>query len=118
MGIFSVVVLVLSGCSMLKFGKQDQSQIRSQENIQKGNPPAEATSVCEGKSEGDSCEIAMPQKNGASGEKSSGTCKKAPKGDSLACMPDNMPSGGNNPGGNGGGPQQSSPSGGSAPIGE
>jgi hypothetical protein len=114
--VFSLVALVLAGCSKYNYGdqnqnqnqNQEQNQNQNQENVSKGNSPAEMSSVCDGKSEGDSCEIAMPQgKDGSSGsDKVIGTCKKSPQGDQLACMPDNMPSGGNMPGqGGSGGPK-------------
>ncbi len=81
-----LAVLVLAGCSNENSGKN---------NLKKGpgagqmkNPPAELTSTCQGKNEGDNCEVNMPQQNNnESGNKVSGTCKKVPSGNQLSCMP-------------------------------
>lgn len=109
--VFSLAALALAGCSKHNYGdqnqnqEQNQNQNQNQENISKGNPPAEMSSVCDGKSEGDSCEMSMPQgKDGNSGDSTTvtGTCKKSPQGDQLVCMPNNMPNNGNMPGRGGG----------------
>ncbi|TSC94858.1 MAG: hypothetical protein Athens101428_140 [Candidatus Berkelbacteria bacterium Athens1014_28] len=81
-----LVVLVLAGCSNENFGKNDQKNIPGAE--QRQDPPAELSSACQGKNEGDGCEVSMPQRdNSGSSNKISGTCKKAPSGDQLSCMP-------------------------------
>ncbi|MFT3924010.1 MAG: hypothetical protein QM778_15860 [Myxococcales bacterium] len=54
--------------------------------LQKGppRPPAEAFAACEGKADGDTCEVSFR------GETHAGTCI-APKTDELFCMPNDMP---------------------------
>ena len=99
--ILPLFVLVLSGCSK-KDDAKNQNQNQNGQSInemggqngnkpenkgQGKNPPAELTSACENKNEGDSCEFTMPQE----GEKLTGTCKKSQDGSSTICMPDNMP---------------------------
>ncbi len=68
--------------------------------------PAEATTSCQGKSEGDSCEATMPKKT----EKVVGSCKKMGSASQLTCLPANMPVGGPGAGGGvppiNGGPQK------------
>lgn len=102
-------IVVLSGCN----GKtQEQNQFKNQ-NQEKtteqkrdgsgngqgkvGNPPTEMSEACSGKSEGDSCEVTMPARNGeGNGEerKMSGVCKKFGNNENLSCAPSNMPQGG------------------------
>jgi hypothetical protein len=48
-------------------------------------PPQEAISVCEGQSEGATCEMTTPR-----GESVSGTCTNTPDGKYFACKPENM----------------------------
>lgn len=103
--VFGIAALVLAGCEKYNYGDQNQSQNQErnqeQQNGKKGNPPAEMSSACDGKSEGDSCEIAMPGKDGEEDSENTmtGTCQKSSQGeDQLVCRPDNMPE-------NGGGPQ-------------
>jgi hypothetical protein len=112
--ISAVAALVLAGCGKYNYGNnnqnqnqnQNENQVQNQENAQMGNPPAEMTSACEGKSEGDSCEVAMPQRDGSDGDKVAGTCQTSLQGDQLVCRPDNMPeNGGPQGGGQPGGPQ-------------
>lgn len=45
-------------------------------------PPAEAISICEGQSEGDSCSMTTPR-----GDTMEGTCKNTPDGKYFVCMP-------------------------------
>jgi hypothetical protein len=93
-------VLILAGCgkkdtSDQKSAGQTQTQNQNQEQedskTQAQGAPAEFTSACSDKNEGDICEVSMPSKNDSadSGKKISGTCKKAPQGDQLSCMPEN-----------------------------
>lgn len=85
-----VFALVLSGCSFYKFGK-NQGNDFGQKN---GKMPAEMTAACQGKGEGDSCEVSMPappSKDGSAnssdnaGKKMTGTCKKS-QDSQLICM--------------------------------
>jgi hypothetical protein len=109
-------VFVLSGCGNKdKAQEQKQNQNQEQNKIQTqapeqkrdgtgnanngvrgGNPPAEMTEICSGKTEGDSCEVTMPARNGeeAEAKKMTGTCKKMGNSETLSCMPTNMPQGG------------------------
>lgn len=76
-------VFLLAGC-----GKGDQKGDGEMpgKDGEKGNS-AEFVSACSGKSEGDSCEMSMPQKDSSAlGGKISGTCRKTPSGE-LSCMP-------------------------------
>jgi|GEM_PF-4082938 len=54
--------------------------------LQKGppRPPAEAFAACEGKADGDSCEVTFH------GEAHAGTCV-APRAEELFCLPHDMP---------------------------
>jgi len=84
----SFVVLLLAGCGKNNPGKNDQKNSSGAGQSQQQGIPAGASSACQDKNEGDSCEISMPQKdNNANDNKVSGTCKKTPSGDQLSCMP-------------------------------
>lgn len=93
-------VLALAGC-----GKNDASNNPSDNKQQKDAPsvvsPPEnekgknnfVDSACKGKSEGDSCEMSLPQENGEKNSgKAPGICRKDPA-DQLFCMPQNNPQG-------------------------
>ena len=93
-----VFALVLSGCSFYKFSKS-QGNDPGQKN---GKMPAEMTAACQGKAEGDSCEVVMtapPSKNGSAnnsdnaGKKMTGICKKS-QDSQLICMGSGDGSGG------------------------
>jgi hypothetical protein len=100
LAVCSFAVLVLAGCNKNNPGKNDQKGGSGTGQSQQQGIPAEVSSVCQGKNEGDSCEISMPQKNNSvNNNKVSGTCKKAPSGDQLSCMPQG---GQGEPGGPGG----------------
>ena len=51
----------------------------------RGAPPAEAITACEGQSEGVSCSVTTPR-----GDTLDGTCKNTPDGKYFVCMPANM----------------------------
>jgi hypothetical protein len=53
---------------------------------EKGKPPQEAITACEGKSAGSSCEM-----TGRRGETLNGTCADTPDGKYFACKPEGMP---------------------------
>lgn len=106
-----VSIAVLSGCAdKLQDKNKNQSQNQEQERVMEqkrdgsgdgqgrmGNPPAEMTEACGGKSEGDSCEITMPPRNGEDNNeerKFTGICRKFGNNESLSCTPSNMPQGG------------------------
>jgi hypothetical protein len=100
LAVCSFAVLVLAGCGKNSPGKNDQKGGSGAGQSQQQGAPAEALSACQGKNEGDSCEINMPQKdNSANSSKVSGTCKKAPSGDQLSCMPQGGQGGPGSPGG-------------------
>jgi len=71
------LVLGLAGCGKKNevIPNKQSMQSRNQENVanrdKNGTPPAEMTSACDGKAEGDVCEVTM-----AEDKKMSGTCKK------------------------------------------
>lgn len=103
-----LAVLVLAGCGNGNSGKSNQKNIPGVGQGQ--NPPAEMSSACQGKNEGDSCEVSMPQRDNSGGSnKISGTCKKDPSGNQLFCTPQGGPGG---PGGQRmpGGPGEQLPS--------
>ena len=92
--------LLLAGCG--KDGQKGDGEMQGKDGGK--GPSTEFVSACSGKSEGDSCEVSMPQKDGdTSGGKISGTCKKSSSGDQLSCMPQG---GGNGPQGQGAGGQK------------
>lgn len=62
-------------------------------------PPEEAIEACEGMALGDACSFTTPR-----GDQVEGTCRK-PRGDRLACAPDNHGGPGQGPGGDQGGGQ-------------
>jgi len=86
---FSLLALVLAGCSK----GNPKNQAPDQEKNSAQGLPSESLSACQEKSEGDSCEAAMPQRDN-SGNKTAGICKKAPGSDQLSCMPQGGPGGG------------------------
>jgi hypothetical protein len=102
LAVLSLSVLFLSGCASKSIGNQDQKIAPGENQTQdrgtkdastdkkQASLPAEALSACQGKSEGDGCEMTMPQNsNGSatvSATKAAGTCKKA-SDSQLACMP-------------------------------
>jgi hypothetical protein len=110
----------LAGCGMKKdTANPSQNQKTEQKNEQKteqasqpksnnqykapdNNQKFDFVTVCEGKSEGDSCEIAAPGPS-QTNQKVVGTCKKQTRLDTkeevMACTPNDMPQGG--PGGPG-----------------
>lgn len=47
-------------------------------------PPQEAITICEGKSEGDSCSVTSPR-----GDTLEGTCRNTPDNKYFACVPKN-----------------------------
>lgn len=55
-------------------------------------PPTEAITICEGKSQGDSCSMNSPR-----GDSLDGTCENTPDGKYFACKPENMNSRGGRP---------------------
>lgn len=91
-----LAVLFFTGCSKEK--SQEQQSIKNIEQNQnqqgkddKREMPAESFEACEGKSEGDSCELTMPKRNDSEeneDNKMTGTCKKTQE-DKLSCMPEN-----------------------------
>jgi hypothetical protein len=96
----SFAVFVLAGCGKNNPRKNDQENSSGAGQFQQRDIPAGISSACQGKNEGDSCEMNMPQKDsGANSNKVSGTCRKAPSGDQLSCMPQ---SGQGGPGGSAG----------------
>lgn len=87
-----LVILILSGAYLVISRKSSQRSFPGAE--QRQNPPAELSFACQGKNEGDSCEVSMPQRNNSErGNKISGTCKKAPSGNQLSCVPQGGPGG-------------------------
>jgi hypothetical protein len=85
-----LAVLVLAGCGNGNTDKNGQKNIPGAGQGQ--NPPAEMSSACQGKNEGDSCEVSMPQRDNSGGSnKISGTCKKMGNSAQLVCLPANMP---------------------------
>ncbi|MFA6183959.1 MAG: hypothetical protein WC682_02550 [Parcubacteria group bacterium] len=105
-------IFILAGCDnknqeQAKNQEQDKTQIQTMEQkkdgtgdstnkSEGGNPPTGMTEACSGKVESDSCEVAMPSKEGETGEtkKITGSCKKSGQSEVLSCMPTNMPQGG------------------------
>ena len=83
--------VVLSGC-----GKNSPNGTGLEKSEQKG-VPADSLSICNGKNEGDGCEISMPKDSNSDANKVSGVCKKSPSGDQLACMPQDGGPGGEKP---------------------
>lgn len=77
--------------------QQKEEDVNLKNSPRNGNPPAQMTESCSGKSEGDSCEVSMRRKNSGEDEsKRVGICKKMGESESLACVPENMPQGGPN----------------------
>lgn len=89
-----MMVLALAGCgksekngSAKSMGNQTKAQTGEAPKSGQG-VPTESVTACDGKSEGDSCEVTMPAKDENSSEQTmSGTCKKSQSDDKLACMP-------------------------------
>lgn len=110
------LAFILSGCGNKdESQKQDQNQTQtSQQNQsretetqkegnessknspQNGNPAGQRIEACNGKSEGDSCEVSLRRKNSEESEsKMAGVCKKMrEEKEGLSCVPENMPQGG------------------------
>jgi len=101
---FSFLILVLAGCSQ----KGNPQDAKNSSDRDRKSAPQEITDVCSGKSEGDSCEIAMPSRDGKNSQNVSGTCKKGPSGDQLRCMGQGSPGGSRGSGGPGVSPGEKS----------
>jgi len=87
-----LAILLLAGCN------NNNNPVKNEQGkgLGNGEPPTEMTSACEGKSEGDSCKIAMPSRNNDDSDKTlSGTCQMANNGENLVCKPENSPGDGN-----------------------
>lgn len=78
--VISIVVVLI--------GSAYDSQETQTEPKEMREPPQEAISICEGRSEGDSCSINSPR-----GDTLSGRCQNTPDGKYFACKPENMGSG-------------------------
>lgn len=100
-------VFFLAGCGKkeeLNNAQENKSVDQNQQQSQKvqssnetnriGNPPEEMTSVCNGKSEGDICEVTMPSRGGESESRNiTGKCAKMQDNEALICRSENMPGG-------------------------
>ena len=100
LAVCSLAVLFLAGCGKSNPEKNNQKGGSGVGQSQQQGIPVGASSACQGKNEGDNCEMSMPQKdNSENSNKISGTCKKAPSGDRLSCMPQGGQRGPGGPGG-------------------
>ena len=59
--------------------------VYAQQNREERKPPQEAISICEGKSDGDTCTVKTPR-----GDTLEGTCSNTPDNKYFACKPNNM----------------------------
>jgi len=70
-----LITLVTATLSLANQNSNQQREMRE--------PPKEAISICEGKSEGDTCSMETPR-----GDTVKGTCQNTPDDKYFACMPE------------------------------
>jgi hypothetical protein len=106
LAVLSLCVLVLAGCGGKSSNNQKQGPGSTNNMPSDKNQlgiPAEVIAYCQGKSDGDACDLISPQNS----EKQSGTCKEMGNSGQLVCLPANMPAGlSGNADGNGPAPTQ------------